>query len=83
MITEWSDPVRLDTPVDQPATRGKVRLYVNKISQLWIVLDGEGQFWMLPPVDNDWEGRQPYHCDEHTELIPVPSHYRYTLGLPF
>jgi hypothetical protein len=49
----------------------------------WIVRDPEGQFWIVPPVENAWECRQPFHPSEETELEPIPGHYRSMLGLPF
>ena len=58
-------------------------LYVENRSQQWVVLDPEGNFWMVPSDDNPWEHRQPFHPTEETELEPVPGHYKYMLGLPF
>ena len=58
-------------------------LYVEKRSQQWVVLDPEGNFWILPSGDCPWDHRQPFHPTEETELEPVPGHYKYMLGLPF
>lgn len=49
----------------------------------WIVRDPEGNFWIVPSVDNAWECRQPFDLTKETELDPVPGHYKYMLGLPF
>jgi hypothetical protein len=58
-------------------------LYVEKGSQQWVVLDPEGNFWVVPSDDNPWDHRQPFHPTEETDLEPVPGHYKYMLGLPF
>ncbi len=60
-----------------------ITLYVDRSSQQWVVLDREGNFWILPNVDNPWDQRQPLCPTEETELEPVPGHYKYMLGLPF
>ncbi len=57
-------------------------LYVDKISQQWIVRDHEGNLWSLPSTDNPWDERQPFSPAEETELTPVPGHYKHMLGLP-
>jgi len=60
-----------------------VNLYVDRSSQQWIVLDPDGNFWIVSSSDdNPWDQRQPYYPTEETELEPVPGHYRYVLGLP-
>lgn len=61
----------------------KVALFVRRASQQWVVLDPEGNFWLLPSVENPWDQRQPFFPTEETELEPVPGHYQYMLGLPF
>jgi len=59
-------------------------LFVDKARpQHWIVRDPEGNFWIVPPVENPWDNRQPFELAEETELEPVPGHYKYMLGLPF
>jgi hypothetical protein len=58
-----------------------VTLYVDRSSQRWVVLDVEGNFWILPSVENPWDQRQPFLPTEETELEPVPGHYKYMLGL--
>jgi len=62
--------------------RTHVTLYVDRSSQQWVVLDLEGNFWILPNVENPWDQRQPINPTEETELEPVPGHYRHMLGLP-
>jgi hypothetical protein len=49
----------------------------------WIVRDPEGNFWIVPPVENAWESRQPFQPTEETELESIPGHYKSMLGLPF
>jgi len=49
----------------------------------WIVRDPEGDFWIVPSVENAWERRRPFHPTEETELEAIPGHYRSMLGLPF
>jgi hypothetical protein len=61
----------------------QLALYVDRVSQQWIVLDAEGNFWTVPGADDDpWDQRQPFFPTEETELEPVPGHYKHTLGLP-
>ena len=60
-----------------------VNLYVDRPSQQWIVLDPEGNFWIVPSDEkNPWNQRQAFYPTEETELEPVPGHYKYMLGLP-
>ena len=61
----------------------RVVLFVDRSCQQWIVQDPEGNFWLLPSVDNPWDQRQPFHPTEATALEPVPGHYKSMLGLPF
>jgi hypothetical protein len=58
-------------------------IYVDKGSQQWVVLDPEGNFWVLPSSESPWDHRQPFQPTEETELEPIPGHYKYMLGLPF
>jgi hypothetical protein len=61
-----------------------VAIYVDRARpHHWIVRDPEGNFWIVPPVENAWENRQPFAPPEDTELEPVPGHYKYMLGVPF
>ena len=58
-------------------------LYVDRSIQQWIVLDRQGNYWLVPlNEDNAWDQRQPFYPTEQTELEPVPGHYKYMLGLP-
>jgi hypothetical protein len=63
--------------------RQRAVLFVERSSQQWIVQDPEGNFWLLPSVDNPWSQRQPFHPTEETELELIPGHYKDMLGLPF
>jgi hypothetical protein len=60
-----------------------VNIFVDKSSQRWVVRDADGNFWLLPAVDNPWDHRQPFGATEETELEPIPGHYKYMLNLPF
>ena len=58
-------------------------LYVDRSNQQWIVLDHEGNFWMVPAEDErPWDQRQPFYPTAETELEPVPGHYKSMLGIP-
>jgi hypothetical protein len=60
-----------------------VGIFVDRACpERWIVRDGAGNFWMVPPVENPWDNRQPFYPTPNTELEPVPGHYKYLLGLP-
>jgi len=60
-----------------------IGLYVAKACpEHWIVRDHEGRFWMVPPGQDSWQRRQPFHPAEEVELEPIPGHYKYVLGLP-
>ena len=61
----------------------RIALYVDRTSQQWVVLDADGNFWILPSVENPWDERQPFNPTETTELEPIPGHYKYQLGLPY
>jgi Uma2 family endonuclease len=61
----------------------KVTLYVDRVSQQWIVQDQDGNFWTLScSNENPWEQRQPFSPTEETELEPVPGHYKPMFGIP-
>ena len=64
-------------------TKRRVALFVERAYQRWVVRDPEGNFWLLPTVDNAWDHRQPFAPTPETELEPVPGHYTSMLGLPF
>ncbi|MFO0852730.1 MAG: hypothetical protein U0871_29830 [Gemmataceae bacterium] len=59
-----------------------VGIYVDRTTSRWVLRDGEGNFWLLPPTDTPWDDRQPFSPAEETDLEPVPGHYKYMLGLP-
>jgi len=60
-----------------------VSLYVERSNQRWVVLDRDGNYWVVPSDEaNPWSQRQPFYRTEETELEPVPGHYKYMLGLP-
>ena len=64
--------------------RTKVKtIYVDRSSRQWIVKDSDGNFWLVPSVENPWDHREPFDPTEETELEPVPGHYKYMLDLPF
>jgi hypothetical protein len=58
-------------------------LFVERSTRQWVVLDPEGQFWILPAIDDAWLNRRPFEPTEDTPLDPVPGHYKRVLGLPF
>lgn len=59
-------------------------LFVDRMApQHWIVRDPDGNFWIVPPVDDAWDKRQPFEPSEEMQIEPVPGHYKYMLGLPF
>lgn len=60
-----------------------IAIYVDRSNQQWVVRDGDGNLWVLPPTDAPWRDRQPFTPSEEAELEPVPGHYRYLLNLPF
>jgi hypothetical protein len=64
-------------------TKRMVALFVERLHQQWVVRDPEGNFWLLPAVDDPWGQRQPFTPTPETELEPVPSHYTSLLGFPF
>jgi hypothetical protein len=59
-------------------------IYVDRnCTEHWVVRDPQGNFWIIPSVENAWECRQPFQPTEETDLEMVPGHYRSMLGLPF
>jgi hypothetical protein len=60
-----------------------VALFADRSSRRWIVRDAEGNFWLLPSVENPWDHREPFQPTEDLDLEPVPGHYKDMLGLPF
>ena len=61
----------------------KVMLFMDRISNQWVVWDPEGNFWIIPSREKDWESHQPFHLTEQSELEAVPGHYIHMLNLPF
>jgi len=60
-----------------------VALFVeSSCPERWIVRDADGNFWIVPPAENPWDLREPFQPTEEMELVPVPGHYRYVLGIP-
>ena len=64
-------------------SRRMVALFVERSYQQWVVRDPEGNFWLLPSVEDPWGYRQPFTLTPEAELEPVPGHYTSMLGLPF
>ena len=60
-----------------------VALFVDRSCQQCIVRDMEGNFWILPSVEDAWDHRQPFTPTTETDLEPVPGHYKDMLGIPF
>ena len=60
-----------------------IGLFVDRFSNQWVVRDPEGNFWLVPPVENGWERRQPFYATEESSLEPIPGHYIHMLDLPF
>jgi hypothetical protein len=63
--------------------RQSVTLYVDRPSQQWVARDSDGDYWVIPAVDEPWNHRQPFTPSDESVLEPVPGHYKYMLGLPF
>jgi hypothetical protein len=58
-------------------------LYVDRLTRQWILRDPDGNFWVMPPVEDAWEHREPYDLSQESDLEPVPGHYKYLFQLPF
>jgi hypothetical protein len=66
------------------APRRMAAIYVDRTcTEHWIVRDPDGQYWIVPPVANAWDSRQPFEPTEETDLEPIPGHYKFMLNLPF
>jgi hypothetical protein len=63
-------------------TKATLAIFVDRSTNHWIVRDAEGAFWLLPPVEEPWQNREPYQPTEGVHLEPVPGHYKYLIGLP-
>ena len=66
-----------------PHSMRSVSIYVDRSSQQWVVRDADGQFWIVPVVEDAWDNRRPFCLTDAAELEPVPGHYKDMLGLPF
>jgi hypothetical protein len=64
-------------------SKQRAALFVERSYQQWIVRDPDGNFWLLPSVENPWSHRQPFCPTPDMDLEPVPRHYHYLLDLPF
>ena len=62
--------------------RRRWTVYVERSSHQWVVLDPDGNFWILPAGDEPWINRRPFEPTEETGLDPIPGHYKHVLGLP-
>lgn len=62
--------------------RRSLSLFVDKSRHQWVVCDGDGDFWIIPFLENCWDRRQPYRPAEDAKLEPVPGHYLDLIGLP-
>ena len=59
-----------------------VSLYADRsLPTCWVVRDRAGAFWLVPVGDRAWERRQPYTLAEGAQLVSVPGHYTYLLGI--
>jgi hypothetical protein len=59
-------------------------LFVDRICpEHSIVCDPDGNFWIVPPVENDWECCSPFESTNETELEAIPEHYLGRLAVPF
>ena len=56
---------------------------MKRFSQQWVVRDPEGNFWIVPSVENPWDHRRPFYPSEETKLESVPGHHIYMPDLPF
>jgi hypothetical protein len=66
-----------------PASRMAAIFVDRSCTEHWIVRDPEGDFWIVPSVENAWESRRPFQPTEDTDLQAIPGHYKSMLGLPF
>jgi hypothetical protein len=66
----------------QVITKQRIYLFVDRLSQRWVVRDSDGAYWTIPTTQNAWQQRVPFVLTEDTELERIPDHYRYMLGLP-
>jgi hypothetical protein len=60
-----------------------VGLYVDRSRGRWVIRDPDGNFWIVPLVDDPWGHREPFDPGDGSDLEPVPGHYRHMFRLPF
>ena len=72
-----------ETQSGTPGRKRVAMVYVERSSCRWVVLDPDGQFWILPGGDDPWPNRIPFEPTTETPLDSVPGHYKIMLGLPF
>lgn len=66
------------------ATSRMAAIFVDRAcTEHWIVRDPDGDFWIVPSVEDAWDRRRPFFPSAETDLVSVPGHYRSMLGLPF
>ena len=67
-----------------------VAIYVDRAcTEHWIVRDPDGNFWIVPSVENAWEYRRPFEPTEETaleagttvELDSTPAGVEYGAGM--
>lgn len=63
--------------------RFRLAIYVEPASQKWVVLDPDGNFWILPNGEDPWGRRQRFFPTQENQLVPVPAHYKSLIELPF
>jgi hypothetical protein len=62
----------------------KAAVFVDRsCTEHWIVRDPDGNFWIVPPVENAWQNRRPFEPLAETALEAIPGHYALLLDLPF
>jgi hypothetical protein len=66
------------------AAKRTAAIFVDRAcTEHWIVRDPDGNYWIVPSMDNAWEFRRPFQPSEETDLEMVPGHYKVMLNLPF
>ena len=51
----------------------RVTLYVDRLSQQWVVLDPEGNFWMVPSVETPGTSASRFTRPRRLSLSPFPG----------
>lgn len=52
---ETDDVHEMEKPKMIEVRKQRVALYVDRSSQQWVVLDPDGNFWLVPSGDNPWD----------------------------